>query len=61
MPSEVAVPSGSRKEVKTFSLPQTFNERLARGNIVYEILLKVTRSKWNVDYRYVEHSIRGRE
>jgi len=61
MPSEVAVPSGSRKEVKTFPLPQTFNERLVHGSIVYEILVKVTRSKWKVHYRYVEHSIRGRE
>ena len=54
MPSEVSVPSGSRGEIKVFSPPQTFNDRHAHGSIVYEVLIKVTRSKWKTHYRYVE-------
>jgi hypothetical protein len=54
MPSEVLVPSGRRKDITTFSLPETFIERLARGSIAYEVLVKVTRSKWKIDYRYVK-------
>ncbi|KDR78970.1 hypothetical protein GALMADRAFT_154856 [Galerina marginata CBS 339.88] len=51
LPKEVVLPSGKEKEQKSFTLPQTFNERHARGSINYEMSVRISRGKLQSDYR----------
>lgn len=52
LPKEVFITSGRDKKLQSFPLPQTFNERYARGSIDYELVLRISRSRLRPDYRY---------
>ncbi|KAF9562006.1 hypothetical protein CPC08DRAFT_634774 [Agrocybe pediades] len=51
LPKDVTLPYGKNNELKTFPLPQTFNERLAKGSINYEVYLRISRGKFQPDDR----------
>lgn len=53
LPSEVSVTYGRSKQMGTFSLPETFTERLGRASIAYEISVLYSKGKWQTDYRCV--------
>lgn len=52
LPKEVSVPCGKGKQPQMFALPQTFNERHAKGSINYEVSLRINRGKFQSDHRY---------
>ncbi|KAF8905076.1 hypothetical protein CPB84DRAFT_1772347 [Gymnopilus junonius] len=51
LPKEVSITCGKNKKLEAFALPQTFNERYARGSIDYELVLRISRSRLRPDYR----------
>ncbi|PPQ92237.1 hypothetical protein CVT25_008919 [Psilocybe cyanescens] len=51
LPKEVNVPCGKGKQLQTFTLPQTFNERHAKGSINYEMSLRINRGRFQSDHR----------
>ncbi|KAH9481313.1 hypothetical protein JR316_0005835 [Psilocybe cubensis] len=51
LPKEVSVPYGKGKALRSFALPQTFNERHAKGSIRYEISLRINRGRFQPNYR----------